>query len=140
MRYALPHVLKGLDHRSVHIQSELEEAVKLKEQAQNLLSEYQRKQKEIHAEAESLLAQAKDDAAAMRAQAERDIQDMVARRTEVAKNKIARAEMDAVAQIRSHMADVAVQAAEDILKEELAKASDDPFIDEALSQAGRILH
>ncbi|MAR56122.1 MAG: ATP F0F1 synthase subunit B [Rickettsiales bacterium] len=140
MRYVLPHVMKGLDHRSEHIRSELEEAVKLKEHAQSLLTEYQRKQQEIHAEAEALLQQAKEDAAAMRSQAEADIQDMIARRTEVARGKIARAEMEAVADIRQHMAQVAVLAAQDILAEDAAKQKDDPYLDAALAQSGQLLH
>lgn len=140
IRYALPHIVKGLDHRSEHIKKELNEAIKLRDDAQAMLTEYQRKQKEMKAEAESLVKQAQKDVAAMREQAEKDIQDMMARRTDSAKNRIARAEMEAIADIRQHMAQIAINAAEDILKEDAQASSDDPYFDGSLENVSRIVH
>jgi F0F1-type ATP synthase membrane subunit b/b' len=58
---------KALDERADKIRDELAEAKRLREEAQHLLAEYQRKRKEAEAEAASIVAAAEREAAALTA-------------------------------------------------------------------------
>jgi F-type H+-transporting ATPase subunit b len=108
-------LLDALDQRGVRIRSELDEAVRLKTEAQALLAEFQRKGLEAEKEAEAIIASAKAEAERLAAEAKARMEDFVARRTKMAESKIAQAEAQAVADVRSAAADAAVAAAEKIL-------------------------
>src|ERR1700740_2589640 len=73
IRLVLPTVNAGLDSRANLIRVQIEEAKKLREDAQALLAEYQKKQRDAMAEAEQIIAQAKTDAARLRVEAEQDL-------------------------------------------------------------------
>lgn len=111
-------VAKALDDRAARIKTELDEARKLKEEAAALLAEYQRKRADAEAEADSIIAGAKEDAIRMAADAKAKIDEFVARRTKMAEAKIAQAEAQAAADVRSAAAEAAVAAAEKILSAE----------------------
>jgi F-type H+-transporting ATPase subunit b len=108
-------LVDALDKRSARIKSELDEARRLRDEAQALFAEYQRKQGEAHKEAEGIIAGAEAEASRMAAEANAKIEDFVARRTKMAETKIAQAEAQALADVRSAAADAAVAAAERIL-------------------------
>ena len=108
-------VAKLLDARRNDIQSDLDEARKLKEEALALLGAYQRKQTEAEQEAAAILEGAKAEAERLAAEAKTKIEDFVARRTKMAETKIANAETQALADVRAAAADAAVAAAEKIL-------------------------
>lgn len=111
-------IAKALDDRAARIKAELDDARKLKEEAADLLAEYQRKRTAAEAEAESIIAGAKDEAARMAVEAKAKIEEFVARRTKMAEAKIAQAEAQAAADVRSAAAEAAVAAAEKILSAE----------------------
>lgn len=111
-------IAKALDDRAARIKAELDDARKLKEDAAALLAEYQRKRAAAEAEAESIIAGAKDDATRMAAEAKAKIEEFVARRTKMAEAKIAQAEAQAAADVRAAAAEAAVAAAEKILSAE----------------------
>lgn len=111
-------IAKALDDRAARIKAELDDARKLKEEAAALLAEYQRKRTAAEAEAESIIAGAKDEAARMAAEAKAKIEEFVARRTKMAEAKIAQAEAQAAADVRAAAAEAAVAAAEKILSSE----------------------
>jgi F-type H+-transporting ATPase subunit b len=104
-------VAKSLDERAQRIASELDEARRLREEAQALLAEYQKKRKEAEAEAAGILTAAKREAELFVEDAKAKAEDYVARRTASAEQKIAQAERDAVNEVRSLAADIAVEAA-----------------------------
>jgi F-type H+-transporting ATPase subunit b len=108
-------MLKGIDDRRDRIKAELDEARRLKTEAQALLEQYRRKQLEAEREAEAILASAKSEAERIAADAEAKLQEFIGRRTKMAENKIAQAEAQAVADVRSAAADAAAAAAEVIL-------------------------
>ena len=110
-------VTDALDHRRDRIKAELDEARRLREEAQNLLAHYQQKQKDAEGEAAAILANAKADAERMAVEAEAKMNEFVARRTKMAESKIAMAEAQALADVRAAAADAAVTAAERILKD-----------------------
>lgn len=110
-------IAEALDHRRDRIKAELDEARRLREEAQTLLAHYQQKQREAEAEAAAILTNAKADAERMTLEAEAKMTEFVARRSKMAENKIAQAEAQALADVRAAAADAAVGAAERILKE-----------------------
>lgn len=119
---------KSLDERANRIRNELEEARRLREEAQQLLAEYQRKRKEAEKEAADIVAAAKTEADMLREEAARKTEEYVTRRTALAEQKIAQAEREAVNEVRSSAVDIAVEAARKLLGEKLdAKAGADLF-------------
>ena len=109
---------KSLDDRSARIKAELDEARKLRDDAAQLLADYQRKRKEAEGEAQEIIAGAKAEAERMATEAKAKIEEFVARRTKMAETKIAQAEAQATADVRSAAADAAIAAAEKILSTE----------------------
>lgn len=114
-------IAKMLDSRADTIRKELDEARRLREEAQELLASFQRKQREAEAEADAIVAQAKKDAKSMRAEARKDLAERLDRRTAMAEQRIAQAEAHATQEIRALAADLAVDAAAKLLGEKLTK-------------------
>ncbi len=108
-------VLDGLDQRQARIKGELDEARRLRDEAQALLAEYQRKQRDADREAETIIANATAEAERMAAEAKVRMEDFIARRTKMAEARIAQAEAQALADVRAIAADAAVAGAEKIL-------------------------
>ena len=79
----------SLDARSAKIRQQIEEARKLREDAQALLAEYQRKSRDAMAEAEKIIAQARAEAQRMKQEAEADLENSLKRRQEQALERIA---------------------------------------------------
>ena len=108
-------LISALDDRAKRVQAELDEARRLKEEAQKLLAEYQGKQRPAETEAAGIIEGAKADAERIAAEAKTKMEEFVARRTNMAETKIAQAEAQAVADVRAAAAEAAVTAAEKIL-------------------------
>jgi F-type H+-transporting ATPase subunit b len=108
-------LLDALDARQARIKSELDEASRLREEAQALLAEFERKGLAAENEAEAIIASAKSEAERIAAEAKQRMTDFVARRTKMAEQKIAQVEAQALAEVRAAAADAAVAAAEKIL-------------------------
>jgi len=108
-------IVKGIDDRRDLIKEELNEARRLKEEAQALLAQYREKQRAAEQEAAAIIAGAKAEAERLALEAKAKMEDFVARRTKMAESKIAQAEAQALADVRSAAADAAVAAAETIL-------------------------
>ncbi len=114
--YKVPGMLAGqLDQRATKIQNELDEARRLREEAQQLLADYQRKRKEAEAEAQGIVDAAQREAKALAADAKVKTEEYVARRTAFAEQKIAQAERDAIAEVRGSAVEIAIEAARKVL-------------------------
>ena len=110
-------MIEALDRRSARIQAELDEARRLRDEAGQLLAEYQRKQSEAEREAEAIVADARTEAERIAAEARVKMEEFVARRTKLAETKIVQAEAQALTDVRSAAADAAVAAAATILRD-----------------------
>jgi F-type H+-transporting ATPase subunit b len=110
-------IIEGLDGRAARIKGELDEARRVRDEAEALLAEYKRKRGEADREAEAIVTAARDEAERLAAEAKTKVEEFVARRTRMAETKIAQAEAQAVADVRAAAADAAVAAAEKILSE-----------------------
>lgn len=130
----------SLDARAAKIRTQIEEARKLREDAQALLAEYQRKQREAMAEAEKIISSAKAEAARMKVQAERDLENALVRRREQALERIAQSEAAAIAQVRNTAVDAALAAAEALITKNMDNAKRDALTDKAIGELAGKLH
>jgi F-type H+-transporting ATPase subunit b len=106
---------RSLDNRGARIKAELDDARRLREEAQAVLAEYQNRRQEAEREAQAIIATAKTEGERLATEAAAKAEEFVARRTKMAETKIAQAEAQAVADVRSAAAEAAVAAAERIL-------------------------
>ncbi len=126
-------ITAALDDRADRISKELAEANRLREEAQALLAEYQHKRKEAEAEAEAIVAQAKSEAEAYAAETRRKLAESVERRTKLAEQKIAQAEVQAVKEVQSAATELAVAAAGEMIAAEARGAKGASLIDESIA-------
>jgi F-type H+-transporting ATPase subunit b len=116
-------VFDGLDQRQARIKAELDEAVRLRQEAQALLAEFERKGRQAEGEAAAMIAGATAEAERLAVEAKAKMEDFVA------EAKIAQAEAQALADVRSAAAAAAVAAAEKILSNAAkGKVADDLLV------------
>src|ERR1700744_576019 len=108
-------VLTTLDHRRDRIKAELDEARRLKDEAAKLLADYKARGASAEREEQDIFTAAKAEAERIAAEAKTKMEDFVARRTKTAESKIALAEAQALADVRSAAANAAVAAATSIM-------------------------
>ncbi len=133
-------MVKGIDDRRDRIKAELNEARRLKEEAQALLAQYREKQRAAEQEAAAIVAGAKAEAERLAAEAKAKMEDFVARRTKMAESKIAQAEAQALADVRSAAAEAAVAAAETILTRTVKGKVADELITKGIDDVKRKLN
>ena len=114
---AFKAMASGLDKRAETIRNELDEARQLREEAQALMAEYQRKRKDAENDAQEIVEAAKREADAISIEAKEKTAEFVARRTAMAETKIAQAEADAVNAVKSTAVEKAVDAAAKLIAE-----------------------
>ncbi|WP_108879655.1 F0F1 ATP synthase subunit B family protein [Anderseniella sp. Alg231-50] len=131
---------KALDERADAIQHELDEAKRLREEAQAVLADYERKKIEAEADAEKIIAQAKREAEIYGEEARRKMQEQIERRSRLAEQKIQQAEVAAVKDVRAAAADLAVEAASKVLGAEVKGATASGLIDQSISAVRKQLN
>ena len=127
-------LLKALDHRAERIKAELDEARRLKEDAAKLLAEYKSKRSSAEREAEEIIANAKAEAERIGVEAKAKMEDFVVRRTKSAESKIALAEAQALADVRSAAANAAVTAASMILSQSVKGSVADDLLAKGIAE------
>ncbi|MEO1789592.1 MAG: F0F1 ATP synthase subunit B [Pseudomonadota bacterium] len=139
--FKVPGMLTSmLDKRAEGIQSELDEARTLREEAQSVLASYERKQREVQDQADQIVAHARDEAAAAAEQAKEDIKSSIARRLQAAEDKIASAQASALRDVRDRATEIAVAAAGEVVAKQMNAAQADTLIDEAIATVDAKLH
>jgi F-type H+-transporting ATPase subunit b len=131
---------KMLDDRAAKIRMDLSEAEKLRDEAEKLLAEYQRRQREALKEAEGILAHAKDEAERIRREAAANIDAALKRRERQAMEKIAHAEAQADAEVRNQAVDLSIQGAQKALTTGLEGDRAAGLIDQSIAEMERRLH
>src|SRR6478609_9844198 len=96
---------KALDDRAAGIRKDLDDAARLRKEAEQLLTDYQRKAREAEAEAKSIIEAAKREAENLAAETKKALAESIERRTKLAEDKIARAEAQAVSEVRATAVD-----------------------------------
>ncbi len=133
-------ITTALDKRAQGIADQIEEARSLREEAQELLASFERKQAEAEQEAEALIARARKEAEHMSARAAEDLEKTLARRQQQALDRIAQAEAKAVADVRQFAVDVALDATRQLLVDNIKDEKADSLIDAAIKELPEKLH
>jgi F-type H+-transporting ATPase subunit b len=139
--YKVPGMVgKSLDARAEAIRHELDEARRLRDEAQSLLNDYQRKSRQAEEEAKSIIEQAKRESEALASETRRALTESVERRTKLAEDKIARAEAQALAEVRASAVDGAIAAAEKILKARTTGKTANALVESSIRDLDRKLN
>ena len=126
-------ILGGLDARATRIRDELAAAQCLREEAERALAAYQQQQQRAAAEADAILAHARDEAERVASQAARNLEETLARRRRLAEERIAQEEAKAIAEIRAATVDLAISAARQVIVAELDERRGAALIDAAIA-------
>lgn len=127
-------IAKSLDERADAIRNELDEARRLREEAQALLADYQQKQRRADDEAKAILEQAEREALAIKEQSERALKESIERRSRLAEEKIARAEAQALTEVRGAVIEAATAAAERVLASRVQGDTAGGIIDQSIRE------
>lgn len=131
-------IAKSLDGRIATIRAQLDDASRLRAEAEALKAEYEGRAASAAADADAVREGARREADAILAKAQGDAAQLIERRTAMAEAKIAAAERTALADVRRSAADAATAAAARLLSERLDAGADRPLIDRTISGLGRL--
>jgi len=139
--FKVPGMLAGLlDKRAETIRGELDEARKLREEAQELRASFERKKTEVAEQAERIVAKAKADAEVAAKQARAELEASIARRLRAAEEQIASAEAAAVREVRDRAVSVAIAAASDLITKKLSAEDAGKLIEDSIATVDARLH
>jgi F-type H+-transporting ATPase subunit b len=139
--YRVPRMITSrLDARADRIRQDLAEAKALREEAQALLAQFERKQKEVREQADDIVAASKASAAKVAEAGKEDIRRSVDRRLKAATEQIANAEAAAIREIRDRAVTVAVAAAEEVIRSRMGEGEASRLVDESIREVGAKLH
>ncbi len=130
----------GLDARAARIAAELDEARRLRQEAEQLVARYRAKQQEAAHEAEAIVAHARAEAERIAAQGARDLEQALERRQLMAEERIAQAEAKALGDIRTAAVDIAIAAAGEVIAGGLDDQRRAGLIDSAIAILPQGLH
>ncbi len=133
-------VLGMLDNRVEAIRRELDEAAALREEAQQLLADYQRKQRAAVQEAETVVARAQASAERLLADGEEKLVEALRRREQAATEKIAQAEAEAVRAIHAQAVDIAVEATRRMIRARMDDEKSSALINRSMAELRDTLH
>lgn len=130
---------KALGDAGAKVQAQLDEAEALRNEAQALLEQVREQKQAADRLAADILANAKEEAELLQADAQVKLAEQIQRRGEMAERRIAQAEGQAAAEVKAVAAELATQMAEQVLTQRLAGAKSDPLVDRAIGQlAGKL--
>ncbi len=130
----------ALDKRAQDIADELDRARALRDEAQETLAKYQRRQREAEDEAEAIIEQARRDAQRIAEEARIKIEEQLERRARAAEDKIARAEAQAIAEVRGRTADLAIEAAREIIRTRMDQGAQSALAERSIDEIRAKLH
>ena len=133
-------VFRALDERSQRIRDELDEARRLREEAQKTFADFERKSREVGAQAEEIVEHARAEAERAGEKAKIDIKASIERRLKAADEQIAMAERDALRGVKDRAAQVAIAAAAEVMREKITAETTNDLIENSIETVGRRLH
>jgi F-type H+-transporting ATPase subunit b len=139
-RRAYRVIVVALDDRAEKIRNRIDEAGRLADEAQALLTSYERKQRDAAEEAEAILSRARREAERLVGDAKADLERALKRREAQAMERIAQAEKAAIAEVRARAVDVAIEATRRLLAERLTPKQANALIDAAIDELPKKLH
>ena len=131
----VPRLIAGqLDARAAKIQSDLDEAARLRAEAETMLASIRAQRAETERQAADTLASAEAEARRLEEDARVRLEEQIARRGQLAERRIAIAEQQAAQDVKAAAAELAAQAAEAVIARRLQAGGSDPLIDRAVEQ------
>ena len=127
-------ITAALDARTERIRASLDDATQLREEAQRLLTDYQRKQRDAAREIDELVASAEAEAKNLAKEAAARLEESLARREQLARDKIAQAEAEALQQVRNTAIDLAIAATQRLMAERIDQQAAARLIDESIAE------
>lgn len=123
-----------LDNRAVAVKAELEEAARLRREAEAMLQDAEKQRAQALADAKALIAGAQAEATRVAAAAAAEAEAASRRREQMAMDRIAAAQKAAVDEVRLAAADVATAAARQVIAQGLSQTEDAILVDQAIAQ------
>ena len=127
---------QALDARADKVRAQLDEANRLRQEAQALLADIKAQREQSEKLAAEVMANAKEEAERLQADSQARLAEQIERRGQLAARRIATAEAQAAAEVKAAAADLAAQLAEKVLSQRIAGAKTDPLVDQAIGQLG----
>jgi len=137
-RYVLPRINAILDERSMLIQNDIENSKRNRQESERLLAEYQRKLDASHEEAAALMAQADKEIAEYREESTRHFEADIRLKKKAFKSEIEFAKQQAMQEIKNLSAEAAILAAEKLIKKNVGTGDAKRFIDDAILEINRL--
>lgn len=131
---------RSLDRKIAGIRAQLDEATRLRQEAEALRTEYRAREAQAEGEAQSILDHARVEAEAIVAKAHRDTEALVERRARMAQDRIDAAERQAIATVRARAAAAATDAAASLIAERMGTDADKTLVDRAIAGLGQRLN
>ncbi len=132
-RKLISGIISMLDRRSHAIKQELDEASRLRAEAEAMLKDAEAKRTAAIAQAADMVALAGREAERLATELLADAQAAAIRREQMAKSRIAAAETAAIIEVRNLAASLAVKVTERILAETIDGQHDRSLIDRAIN-------
>ena len=125
-------IAAALDARAAAIAKELEDAKRLREEAEKVLADYRRKQGDAAKETKAIVDLATKEAEILAVETRRSMKEQFDRRMKLAEDKIARAETEALREVRAAAADAAVAAAQSLIAQKLTPEAADKLVKQGI--------
>ena len=140
VKFGVPVINKGLDSRIEQIKKDLAESESLRVEAQEMLAQYQRKHRDAVKESEKIIATARENAEKFKANAEAELNEIINRREQQLVERLNRMEQNAVNEIQAYAADLAINAATQIIIEKLDKKTNAKLVDQSIENVQSNIH
>jgi len=131
-KFGLKALMGKLDRRIEEIRQEIATAEALRVESQELLAQYERRQRDASQEADAIIASAQKHAAEIQKQAESDLNEMVARKEAQLKERLKRMEDVAMQDIKTYAAELSIKATAEIIAKQMDQATNDRLIDQSI--------
>jgi F-type H+-transporting ATPase subunit b len=133
-------VTEMLDKRAAAVAKSLADAERLRSEAIAAKTAAEQTLAQATAEAEGIIAQAREEVGRMQARAATNLQHAIALREQQALDRIAQSEAAASKQVRDTAVDVALGATRALLREQVGSGRAQTLVDEAIAELPRRLH
>ena len=130
-------ILAALDQREAAIKESLEKAEKAREEAQKVLDKNQANIAQAEEESKKIIGQSRAYAEKLKEQMVRDSKELAKKIVDDATAEIERKKEAAFIDLKNQVAEIAINAAEKILKERLDKDSNKKIVDKYISDISR---
>lgn len=140
VKFAGKKITGALDQKIASIKEEIEVAERLRKEAQDLLADFETKQRDAEAAASKIIEQARLSAKAVQEAAEAELAESMERREAQLADRLKRIEEKAIAEIQNHAADLSIQATREIVAKTLDAKTSDRLVDQAIQSVAKYLN